>query len=204
MKILFLHGWMSVPGGVKPTFLAQHGHEVINPKLPDDDINLAVKIAQAEFDKHRLPPYDASTTKGLTTMAKPREPWNIRPAKKPASVTASLKTEVETKARDLIENVLKPKYVQPAKEGEQSNYIIDIGAKWYRGYFYFFTTYACPGPNALSPTFEWRFARMEPLRAGKFALYAMRYTGKEWVGVLDALSVDECMKAIQDDDWFQL
>ena len=30
MKILFLHGWQSVPGGVKPTFLARHGHEVIN------------------------------------------------------------------------------------------------------------------------------------------------------------------------------
>jgi hypothetical protein len=32
----------------------------------------------------------------------------------------------------------------------------------------------------------------------------MRYTGKEWVGVLDALSVDECMKAIKDDEWFAL
>src|ERR1022692_4532100 len=52
MKILFLHGWHSVPGGVKPTFLAQHGHEVVNPKLPDD-FNLAVQIAQAEFDKHQ-------------------------------------------------------------------------------------------------------------------------------------------------------
>lgn len=137
-------------------------------------------------------------------MVKPREPWNIRPAKKPASVTASLKTEVETNARDLVENVLKPKYVQPPKEDEQSNYIIDIRAKWYKGYFYFIATYVCPSPNALSPTFEWRFARMEPLRDGKFALYAMRYTGKEWVGVLDALSVNECMNAIQDDDWFQL
>jgi hypothetical protein len=84
------------------------------------------------------------------------------------------------------------------------NYITDIGAKWYRGYFYFFTSYACPGPNALSPSFEWRFARMEPLRDGTFALYAMRYTGKEWVGVLDALSVDECVKAIKDDEWFAL
>ena len=52
MKVLFLHGWHSVPGGVKPTFLAQHGHEVINPKLPDEDFTLAVRIAQAEFDKH--------------------------------------------------------------------------------------------------------------------------------------------------------
>jgi hypothetical protein len=53
MIILFFHGWQSVPGGVKPTFLAQHGHEVINPKLPDEDFTLAVKIAQEEFDKHQ-------------------------------------------------------------------------------------------------------------------------------------------------------
>src|SRR5438045_3087939 len=52
MKILFLHGWQSVPGGVKPTYLAQHGKEVINPKLPDEDFTEAVRIAQAEFDKH--------------------------------------------------------------------------------------------------------------------------------------------------------
>jgi hypothetical protein len=56
--------------------------------------------------------------------------------------------------------------------------------------------------DALSPTFESKFARMEPLADGKFALYFMRYTGKEWVGIFDALSVDECMKAIQDDEWF--
>jgi len=37
MKILFLHGWHSVPGGVKPTYLVQHGHTVINPQLPDGD-----------------------------------------------------------------------------------------------------------------------------------------------------------------------
>lgn len=53
MKILFLHGWKSVPGGVKPTFLAQHDHEVINPSLPDDDFAEAVRIAQEEFDRHQ-------------------------------------------------------------------------------------------------------------------------------------------------------
>jgi alpha-beta hydrolase superfamily lysophospholipase len=53
MKILFLHGWHSVPGGVKPTHLARHGHTVINPKLPDEDFAEAVRIAQAEFDQHQ-------------------------------------------------------------------------------------------------------------------------------------------------------
>src|SRR3954469_744513 len=53
MRILFLHGWNSVPGGVKPTYLKDHGHEVINPALPHEDFAGAVRIAQAEFDRHR-------------------------------------------------------------------------------------------------------------------------------------------------------
>src|SRR5207302_1312289 len=32
---------------------AQHCHEVFNPKLPDEDFEEAVRIAQAEFDKHQ-------------------------------------------------------------------------------------------------------------------------------------------------------
>ncbi len=135
-------------------------------------------------------------------MARPREPWNIRPAKKRASVTASVKAEVEAKARQLIDVVLKPKYVLPPPAEAQFNYITDIGAKWHGNYFYLYSTYACPGPNALFPTFEAKFARMEPLGGGRFALYFMRHTGREWVGIFDGLSVDECMKAIQDDAWF--
>jgi alpha-beta hydrolase superfamily lysophospholipase len=50
--ILFLHGWNSKPGGLKPTYLAEHGHWVINPALPDDDFAESVRIAQAEFDQH--------------------------------------------------------------------------------------------------------------------------------------------------------
>lgn len=50
--VLFLHGWKSVPGGVKPTYLQSHGHTVVNPALPDDDFAAAVRIAQYEFDTH--------------------------------------------------------------------------------------------------------------------------------------------------------
>ena len=53
MKILFLHGWTSVPGGRKPTYLKDAGHEVLNPALPDEDFDEAVRIAQAEYDEHQ-------------------------------------------------------------------------------------------------------------------------------------------------------
>jgi hypothetical protein len=68
MKILFLHGWQSVPGGVKPTFLAQHGHEVINPALPHEDFAEAVRVAQQEFDKHRPDVVVGSSRGGAVAM----------------------------------------------------------------------------------------------------------------------------------------
>ena len=135
-------------------------------------------------------------------MPKPRKAWMIGPAKRSTpSVPDAIKAELEAKASDLIENVLKPKYVLPPTPDQQFNYITDISAKWNRNYFYFVSTYTCPSPNALAPTFEAKFARLEYLVDGKFALYFLRHTGK-WVGIFDALSVDESLKAIRDDAWF--
>jgi alpha/beta superfamily hydrolase len=68
MKILFLHGWQSVPGGVKPTFLAQRGREVINPKLPDEDFEEALRIAQAEYDRHQPGVVVGSSRGGAVAM----------------------------------------------------------------------------------------------------------------------------------------
>ncbi len=85
MKILFLHGWTSTPGGVKPTYLAEHGHEVLNPALPDDDFEAAVAITQAEFDMHQSNepiPFENS-----------RKPVpNVARSDRPASLMASQKT----------------------------------------------------------------------------------------------------------------
>jgi hypothetical protein len=68
MRILFLHGWQSVPGGVKPTFLASHGHTVINPKLDDDDFAEAVRTAQAEIDRHQPDVVVGSSRGGAVAM----------------------------------------------------------------------------------------------------------------------------------------
>jgi alpha-beta hydrolase superfamily lysophospholipase len=68
MRILFLHGWRSVPGGVKPTYLKAHGHEIINPKLPDEDFAEAVRITQAEFNNHRPQVVVGSSRGGAVAM----------------------------------------------------------------------------------------------------------------------------------------
>ena len=69
MKILHLHGWNSVPGGVKPMFLANHGHEIVQPALPDDDFAAAVHLAQAEFDQHRPDVVVGSSRGGAIAMS---------------------------------------------------------------------------------------------------------------------------------------
>src|SRR5690348_16894122 len=68
MTILFLHGWNSVPGGVKPTYLRDHGHEVINPALPHEDFTEAVRIAQTEFGKYQPEAIVGSSRGGAVAM----------------------------------------------------------------------------------------------------------------------------------------
>jgi hypothetical protein len=66
--ILFLHGWHSVPGGVKPSFLTSHGHTVINPALDDDDFSKAVATAQAQFDRYQPHVVVGSSRGGAVAM----------------------------------------------------------------------------------------------------------------------------------------
>ncbi len=135
-------------------------------------------------------------------MPKRRKTWVYVPPRSPKpTVPAALKLEVEAKARDLVESVLKPRHVKPPPDDVRFNYIVDIGTKWYRSYFYLFATYLCPGPNALSPSFEAKFARLEYTGSGSFSLAFMRHTG-QWVEVYSDLSVDQCLQAIKDDPFF--
>ena len=53
VKLLYLHGWNSVVGGVKPTYLRSHGHEVIEPELDHEDFEVRLWTAQAAFDQHQ-------------------------------------------------------------------------------------------------------------------------------------------------------
>src|SRR5260221_1699965 len=82
----------------------------------------------------------------------------------------TLKNEVTKKANELIETVLKPRHIQPPPENPQFNYIVDIYGRWYHKAFYFCAKYCVPGPNAIEPSFEARFARMQYAGNRRFQL----------------------------------
>lgn len=130
--------------------------------------------------------------------------WVYRPPKPPKPpVPDAIKAEVTAKANELVAIVLKPRYVKPPPENPQFNYIVDLTTKWYRGYFHFSATYRSPGPDALSPSFEAKFARLEYAGSGRFRLAFMRHTG-EWIELYTDLALDECLAAIRDDPFFAL
>ena len=137
-------------------------------------------------------------------MPKQQMAWVYSPTKvaKP-KISASVKAEVEQQAQTLIDTVLKPKYIKPAPPGAQFNYIVDLSCKWHGRYFYFISKYASPGPNAISPFFEAKFARLECIDGRRrFNLAYMRYTN-EWIEIYPDLTVAECLAAIKDDPVFQ-
>lgn len=68
MKILFLHGWNSAVGGVKPTFLRNFGHTVLNPSLDHNDFPTAVAQAQQVFDLQQPDVVVGSSRGGAVAM----------------------------------------------------------------------------------------------------------------------------------------
>jgi len=128
--------------------------------------------------------------------------WVASPPPKP-KIPAAMKADVTRQAQELVETVLTPRYVREPPSEPQWNYIVGLLTRWYRSSLYFCATYCCPGPNALSPSFEQRFARMEFAGSNRFHLAFMRYTGA-WVVLYHDLPLDECLTAIRDDPWFQM
>ena len=137
-------------------------------------------------------------------MAKSQKRWVFaEPRSKPTKITVSesVKTSVTTKANELIETVLKPQHLKPPPEIPQFNYIADIYGKWYQRYFYLCATYHAPSPNAISPSFESKFARLEYAGNNCFHLSFMRHTG-QWIELYTNQSLDECFASIRDEPLF--
>ena len=69
MRILFLHGLESTPGGSKVKFLKSLGHEVVNPWLPANNFKESLSIAQTSFDNNEIDVIVGSSRGGALAMA---------------------------------------------------------------------------------------------------------------------------------------
>src|SRR4028119_1877960 len=83
------------------------------------------------------------------------------PKQSKPTVPDTEKQLIEQKCNELIQTEFKPKYIDSPPTDHDFNYLTDIFGKWYRNYFYFCSTYNCPSPRAISPSFESRSARLE-------------------------------------------
>jgi len=118
------------------------------------------------------------------------------PKQSKPTVPDTEKQLIEQKCNELIETEFKPKYIESPPTDHDLNYRTDIFGKWYRNYFYFCSTYNCPSPRAISPSFESRSARLEYVGEDCFNVAYMRHTG-QWWEILHGLSLEECLSEIR-------
>jgi hypothetical protein len=131
-------------------------------------------------------------------MAKKKMYWFYNPPRQPKpKVPELIKIEVKEAGDKFVESVLKPKFIEPNPQNKRFNYLVDIFTKWRGNYFYFYSKYRCPGPDAIEPFFETGFARMEYIGKDRFNLSYMRHTGKWWE-IFTELSLEECIETIRD------
>lgn len=116
-------------------------------------------------------------------------------------VPESIKLMLTDKANELIENIIKPNHISPPPTDNNFNYLVDIYSTWYRNYFYFCSKYNCPGPNAIAPSFDIKWARMEYVGDDKFNISYMRHTEK-WAEVFQDISMIDSLKAITEEPYF--
>ena len=132
-------------------------------------------------------------------MAKkqPARQWGLaprRPTKPP--VPEKVRAEVKAAADELVEKILRPRYIKPPPKESEWNYPIDLWTKWQGNYFYISSTWACPGPNALSPTFETGLARLEYQGIDSYGLSYFRHTGK-WFEIETGFTLKDCLEMIE-------
>lgn len=114
-----------------------------------------------------------------------------------------LKKTLTQKAEQLLRNKFKPGLSTQAEAAKKHgfNYVIDVYTTWRGRYFYFCAKYCNPREKAEHEHFEVRTTRMEYVGGGQFALAYMRHTG-QWCEVFRNLSLEECLKTIEEDELF--
>lgn len=125
--------------------------------------------------------------------------WEISKPK----ITASVKEDVSKRASALVNGVLKPQHIKPELNNLHFNHLVDIFLKWRRSSLFFCAKYNSYEENAISPSFDMKFARLIYVGDNKFNLSYMRHNDK-WFELHVALTGQECCDAIKNEPYFVL
>lgn len=135
-------------------------------------------------------------------MARKGWTWAPSPSRRSnTKISSAVKAEVQRRSEELIVSSLKPQHLKPPKANQNLNYLIDIFLKWHGSSLIFCSRYNCPSPNAISPSFEDKFARIEYAGHDQYNLYFRRHTA-QWFEIGAGLTLDQCLEAIKEDPLF--
>jgi hypothetical protein len=93
-------------------------------------------------------------------------------------------------------------HMRPPPKNPTFNYVTGYFAKWHGPYIVIFARYACPGPNAISPSFDAPLARLGCFPGDRFSLWARRHTD-EWIVIEDGITLNKCFEALRTNPWFE-
>ena len=127
----------------------------------------------------------------------------------PAGRTKKPTEAVKQKVNILMEPFIKKlneECIHPIPEPQEWNHRINIYGKWYRNFYYLYETFKCPPDKGYrKEKFDVGLVRMRYVGNEKFDLAYFRHTGEWWdLPQSQDLTVEEAMKAIENDPWFEL
>lgn len=112
------------------------------------------------------------------------------------------KESLKARADEFVKGFYKPVFIRPPPKEPRFNYIVDFFTKWHGLYLQFMARYACPGPNALSPSFDTAFARLGYFRDDAWSLWARRHND-QWMVLDHQRTLNECFSEMRTNPWFQ-
>ena len=127
--------------------------------------------------------------------------WLATSNGKKSTPSAAIKANLTIKAQQLLDQVLTPRYVQATLPEHDFNYVAALYCKWRGNRFYFGATYNCPSPNAIAPSFDTKFARMEHVSSDRYDLSYLRHT-EQWFEIASNWTMDQCLKEIKENETF--
>jgi hypothetical protein len=136
-------------------------------------------------------------------MAKQKQKatWVWVQTKQPASPSEAQKAAITAKFAPLVKRLNDE--LPPLEAPQVRNQCIRVFTKWWRNFFYVMQEYKCPPEGYTAPGFEIGVSRMEFRAEDSFDIAYFRHTGQWWV-TDEGLTLDECLKSVEEDPWFQV